>query len=88
MTWASNWSGTYPVRASVSYVTGSHTSKFGFVHTFYTTDDDGMDPQGISYRFNNGVPNQLTLSNAAADDPRAAHDAARSSRRIRGCSAS
>jgi hypothetical protein len=64
MTWASNWSGTYPVRASVSYVTGTHTSKFGLLRTVYTTDDRAMDPQGIAYRFNNGVPNQLTLSNS------------------------
>jgi hypothetical protein len=64
MTWASNWSGTYPVRGSVSYVTGSHSSKIGFLHTKYTTDDRAADPQGISYRFNNGVPNQLTLSGA------------------------
>ena len=61
-TWASNWSGTYPIRGSISYVTGSHTSKFGFLRTWYTTDDRAMDPQGISYRFNNGVPNQLTLN--------------------------
>jgi hypothetical protein len=60
--WASNWSGTYPVRAAVSYVTGSHSAKLGIQRTLYTTDDRAHDPQGISYRFNNGVPNQLTLS--------------------------
>jgi hypothetical protein len=61
--WASNWSGTYPIRASISYVTGSHTAKVGMLRTWYTTDDRGFSAQGISYRFNNGVPNQLTLSN-------------------------
>lgn len=63
-TWASNYSGTYPIRASVSYVTGSHTAKIGVLRTLYTTDDRSADPQAISYRFNSGVPNQLTLSNA------------------------
>ena len=62
--WASNNSGTFPMRASVSYVTGSHSAKVGFARTLYTTDDRAMDPQAIRYRFNNGVPNQLTLSGA------------------------
>ena len=64
MTWASNWLTPYNLRGSVSYVTGTHTSKIGYVSTWNTFDDDTMDPQSIAYRFNNGVPNQLTLSHA------------------------
>jgi len=46
---------------SVSYVTGSHAFKIGFDHlqgsqTSPQTDNDS----GLSYRFNNGVPNQIT----------------------------
>ena len=64
MTWASNFLEPYQLRGSVSYVTGTHTAKVGFVNTWNTFDDDTMDPQSIAYRFNNGVPNQLTLSHA------------------------
>jgi hypothetical protein len=46
---------------SLSYVTGSHAFKVGFDHlqgsqTSPQTDNDS----GVSYRFNNGVPNQIT----------------------------
>jgi hypothetical protein len=34
------------------------------LRTRYTTDDRAMDTQGLRYRFNNGVPNQITLSGA------------------------
>jgi hypothetical protein len=51
------WSG------SVSYVTGSHSVKVGYQRTFMTQDITWMtNNQNLTYRFNNGVPNQLTQS--------------------------
>ena len=52
---------SYFYRAAVSYVTGTHNVKVGFnrVHGYlkvYTYDN-----QPVSYRFNNGVPNQVTI---------------------------
>jgi carboxypeptidase family protein len=52
-----------PIRwnASATYVTGAHSMKAGYVGAFYW---DTRNPNGniydLSYRFNNGVPNQLT----------------------------
>jgi hypothetical protein len=48
--------------ASVSYVTGAHAFKFGFVENWGTRDVFLGSPGdvGLMYRFNNGVPNQLT----------------------------
>ncbi len=49
-------------RASASYVTGSHDLKVGYqgayirVNFFFTTPD-----AGLTYRFNQGVPNQFTF---------------------------
>ncbi|MEQ1729747.1 MAG: carboxypeptidase regulatory-like domain-containing protein [Vicinamibacterales bacterium] len=48
-------------RASMSYVTGSHSFKFGFgdSHSSRTAEvrDDNVH---VVYRFNNGIPNQIT----------------------------
>ena len=64
VTWATNWLNPINARGSMSYVTGTHTFKVGYVDTWNHFDDDTFDSQGIAYRFNNGVPNQLTLSHA------------------------
>jgi hypothetical protein len=53
---------TYDIGASLSYVTGAHNLKFGFTELrgrldFYSQSVGAAD---ISYRFNNGVPNQIT----------------------------
>lgn len=48
-------------RASVAYVTGSHAVKVGFMNSHGTRwRQEVMSPEGMFYRFNNGVPNQLT----------------------------
>ncbi len=44
----------------MSYVTGTHAFKGGFTHTHGYTTMDGFNYQPLSYRFNNGVPNQIT----------------------------
>jgi hypothetical protein len=47
-------------RASVSYVTGSHSFKAGYQGAFMVAKSPGFVGQQLAYRFNNGVPNQLT----------------------------
>jgi hypothetical protein len=49
-------------RASVTYVTGAHALKFGFSNTWGTQYLLERDiHSSTSYRFNNGVPNQITM---------------------------
>jgi len=48
-------------QASVSYVTGAHALKTGFLDTFGTRREDYNNiPANVRYRFNNGVPNLIT----------------------------
>jgi hypothetical protein len=58
---------TWRSRAAVSYVTGTHAVKVGLMQHYASRDwlfwaPGGADPAGenLEYRFNNGVPNQLT----------------------------
>ena len=66
--WNSNMLFPTQARGSASYVTGSHSAKFGFSRTWNVYDDryGNSDLNPIQYRFSNGVPNQLTLT----DNPR------------------
>lgn len=49
------------VRASVAYVTGSHQLKVGFTdRSAWRRAEPGDTPFAVAYRFNNGVPNQIT----------------------------
>jgi hypothetical protein len=53
-----NWA----YRASASYVTGSHSVKVGVINIFGRQDTRLYNVDSpVSYRFNNGVPNQITL---------------------------
>ncbi|MEQ1757059.1 MAG: carboxypeptidase regulatory-like domain-containing protein [Vicinamibacterales bacterium] len=56
-----NYNDNYFYRAAVSYITGSHAAKFGFNNTQGALRDRTYDFQPVNYRFNNGVPNQLTV---------------------------
>ena len=57
------YNGSYPWTGSVSYVTGSHSLKVGYQRTLMTQNIVWMtNTQNLTYRFNNGVPNQLTQS--------------------------
>jgi hypothetical protein len=47
-------------RASMSYVTGSHNVKVGYQGAYMIAKTPTFVGQQISYRFSNGVPNQLT----------------------------
>ncbi len=55
--------GSYLWKGSMTYVTGAHSLKVGYQHTFMTDDRTWLtNDQNLTYRFNNGVPNQLTQS--------------------------
>jgi hypothetical protein len=56
-----NFNDNYFYRAAVSYVTGTHAFKGGFNNTQGQLRDRTYTFQALNYRFNNGVPNQLTL---------------------------
>jgi hypothetical protein len=50
------------MNASVSYVTGSHALKFGFSNLSGSQSSPQLDNDyGLSYRFQDGIPNQLTM---------------------------
>ncbi|HEX2212344.1 MAG TPA: carboxypeptidase regulatory-like domain-containing protein, partial [Mycobacterium sp.] len=60
--WLRNITDTPRWRASLSYVTGAHNMKFGYEGQFLSTDGGTYFPfPSVDYRFNNGVPNQLTM---------------------------
>ena len=55
--------GSYTWKASSALVTGTHSVKLGYQHTFMIDDRTWMtNDQNLTYRFNNGAPNQLTQS--------------------------
>jgi len=51
----------YVYRAALSYITGAHSFKVGFGDIFGRTNQRDWDLNSLSYRFNNGVPNQITM---------------------------
>jgi hypothetical protein len=58
-----NFAGSYSWRASVSYVTGGQSLKLGYQGTLMTDYRTwSTNTQNLTFRFNNGVPNQLTES--------------------------
>jgi hypothetical protein len=61
--WGDNFSGSYNWRASAAYVTGAHSMKIGYQGTYLTSDRKWQtNNENLTYRVNNGVPNQLTQS--------------------------
>jgi hypothetical protein len=55
--------GSYLWKGSLSYITGTHTLKVGYQQTRMTDDRTWMtNNQSLTYRVDNGVPNQLTQS--------------------------
>ena len=59
------WFSTMFVRSSVSYIAGGHIFKAGFMFGNGNEVNDLGNPlagsQQVAYRFNNGVPNQISL---------------------------
>ena len=55
--------GSYLWKGSLTYVTGTHSLKAGYQHTLMTDDRTWLtNNQNLTYRFDNGTPNQLTQS--------------------------
>src|SRR5262249_41771456 len=69
--------GSYLWKASAAYVSGTTSWKAGYQHTLMTDDRTWFtNDQNLTYRFNNGVPNQLTESISPwVNDARAGWDA-------------
>ena len=62
MNWRPAVSFTPRIRASMSYVSGAHNIKVGFDQMDNYSDRIYLtNNQGLFYRFNNGMPNQLTM---------------------------
>jgi hypothetical protein len=59
--WENNWIGAHTWRASAAYVTGAHNMKFGYQGAHHVYDPKTFtNDLFLSYRVNNGIPNQLT----------------------------
>jgi hypothetical protein len=59
--WHHDWNSQMSWRASASYATGAHAMKFGYQGAFSMDDrHQNTNTENLAYRFNNGVPNQLT----------------------------
>jgi hypothetical protein len=58
-----NFTGSWNWNVSTSYVTGAHSFKVGYQGTYMTDDRTwSTNTQNMTFRLNNGVPNQLTES--------------------------
>ncbi len=61
--YSDNWSAPNHWRASASYVTGSHSMKVGYQGSLLLNNQNRVrNPTLLSYRFNQGVPNQFTVA--------------------------
>jgi hypothetical protein len=59
--WSDGWIGTLSWHGAASYVTGAHSLKVGYDAAFYVNDQNNLtNVQNVTYRVNNGVPNQIT----------------------------
>jgi hypothetical protein len=58
---AANWQGSFNWRASASYVIGAQSMKFGYQGGYLMDNQRSFsNPEYLTYRTNNGVPDQLT----------------------------
>jgi hypothetical protein len=61
--YADNWSNPNHWRASASYVTGSHSMKVGYQGSLLINETNRRrNPTLLAYRFNQGVPNQVSVA--------------------------
>jgi hypothetical protein len=58
-TWSADWIGAHTWNAAAAYITGTHNMKLGYQGAFHV-DNRAPGGQTVSYRVDNGVPNQLT----------------------------
>ncbi len=75
-TYNNSWNNNFHWRVDVSYITGTHAFKVGVNDAYGYHDNTTYVLNPLSYRFNNGVPNQIT-------DPRALPNTAEDQRRPR-----
>lgn len=68
-----HWAQTTVWRGAISRITGSHSSKFGYDGGYHPRELNFSSDNGLSYRFNNGVPNQLTQYATPYSAPSYAH---------------
>jgi hypothetical protein len=60
--WSRNWIGVHSWRTSLSYVTGAHSTKVGYMGQYLVSDVNNFRPNSrLEYRFQNNVPNRLTM---------------------------
>jgi len=67
-----NYNISWHARSAVSYITGTHAYKTGFNLNWGQNTTNPFSPQPLNYRFNNGVPNQLTMLALNFNDTHAA----------------
>jgi hypothetical protein len=60
-TYNNSWNDNFHWRFHTSYITGAHAFKVGVNDAIGYHDNTTYVPNPVSYRFNNGVPNQITL---------------------------
>jgi hypothetical protein len=61
--YSDNWSNPNHWRASASYVTGSHSMKLGYQGSLLINETNRVrNPSLLSYRFNRGVPNRVSVA--------------------------
>jgi hypothetical protein len=59
--WNADWLGAHTWNGTATYVRGPHTMKFGYQGAWHVDDrKPSTNNHNLTYRFNNGVPNQLT----------------------------
>jgi len=56
-----SWNENFHYRFNMSYITGSHAIKVGMNNAHGYHDNLSYQTNTLQYRFNNGVPNQLTM---------------------------
>jgi hypothetical protein len=57
--WSADWIGAHTWNSAASYITGTHSMKFGYQGAYHV-DDRAPGGAVLGYRVNNGIPNQLT----------------------------
>ena len=60
-TFNNSWNNNFHWRFNVSYITGAHAFKVGANDAYGYHDNTTYVLNPLSYRFNNGVPNQITM---------------------------
>jgi hypothetical protein len=59
--WNTDWMAPYRWNASATYLTGAHNLKAGYIGAYYwVIQRPSTNNYNLAYRFNDGVPNQIT----------------------------